>query len=134
MHSFLRLYKNHDFSFPLKIIFSIFLFYFILFCFLGLHWGIWKFPGYGSNWSSSCQPTPQPQQHRNLNPLSEARDQTHILMDTSWVCYLLSYNRNSWKLFFNHNKGKKKKMCNMTANWKKALTVAKNIILPYIHF
>ena len=24
--------------------------------------GIWKFPGQGSNWSCSCQPTPQPQQ------------------------------------------------------------------------
>ena len=25
------------------------------------------------------------QQHRILNPPSEARDETHILMDTSWV-------------------------------------------------
>ena len=31
---------------------------------------------------------PQPQPPRQiLNPLSEARDRTCILMDTSWVCY-----------------------------------------------
>ena len=30
-----------------------------------------------------------------LNPLSEARDQICILMDTSWVLNLLSHNRNS---------------------------------------
>ena len=29
-------------------------------------------------------------QHRILNPLIEARDQTHILMDISWLCNLLS--------------------------------------------
>ena len=35
---------------------------------------------------SELRPTPQPQQHEILNPLSEARDRTHILMDTSRIC------------------------------------------------
>ena len=30
-----------------------------------------------------------------LNPLREARDQTSILMDTSWVLSLLTHSRNS---------------------------------------
>ena len=34
-------------------------------------------------------------QHQILNPLSEARDQTLILMDTSQVLTLLSHNGNS---------------------------------------
>ena len=34
-------------------------------------------------------------QHQILNPLSEARDQTLILMDTSQVLNLLSHNGNS---------------------------------------
>ena len=39
-------------------------------------------------------------QHRILNPLSQARDQAYVLMDTSQVRNLLSHNRNSWLGFF----------------------------------
>ena len=34
-------------------------------------------------------------QHRILNPLSEARGRTRILMDTIWILNPLSHNRNS---------------------------------------
>ena len=34
-------------------------------------------------------------QHWILNPLSDARDRTHMLMDASWVCNLLSHSGNS---------------------------------------
>ena len=34
-------------------------------------------------------------QHQILNPLSEARDHTHILMNTMSILNLLSHNRNS---------------------------------------
>ena len=34
-----------------------------------------------------------------LNPRSTARDRTQILMDTSWVCYPLSHNANSEKIY-----------------------------------
>ena len=39
----------------------------------------------GSNRSWSCWPTPQPQQRRILNPLSEARNQTRNLMVPSQI-------------------------------------------------
>ena len=39
------------------------LFIYLSFClFQGWIQGMWRFPGYGSNWSCSRQPTPQPQQ------------------------------------------------------------------------
>ena len=34
-----------------------------------------------------CDPHHSSQQCQMLNPLNDARDQTCILMDTSWVCY-----------------------------------------------
>ena len=37
--------------------------------------------------SHVCDLHHSPQQHRIPNPLTKARDRTHILMDTSWVCY-----------------------------------------------
>ena len=40
-------------------------------------------------------------QHQILNPLSEAKDGTHILMDISLVLNLLSHSRNSTILIFN---------------------------------
>ena len=40
------------------------------------------------------------QPHRILNPPSKARDQSHILMDTSWVLNLLSYQREFYFLLF----------------------------------
>ena len=72
-------------------------------------------PRLGVESSCSCQPTPQPHQFQDLshvcilypssrqrrihNPLSEARDQTHIFMDTSQVLLLLSHNGSSNYLF-----------------------------------
>ena len=65
----------------------------------------------GASRSSRCRLIPQPQQrqkratsvtytcnlwqHWVLNPMSEARAQTHILMDTSRVLNQLSHNGNS---------------------------------------
>ena len=80
---------------------------------------IWEFAGFGSNQSCSCWPTPQPAtpdpsctcdlhcsswQHRTLNPLSEVRDWTWVLMVTSWVLNPLSHNRNSVEKNFNKKK------------------------------
>ena len=56
------------------------------FFFLGSHLRHMAVPIYGSNRSYSCPPTPQPQQHQILNPLSKARDRTCVLMDASQIC------------------------------------------------
>ena len=75
----------------------------------------WKFQASGRNgaaatslptaivtWDSSCvcDPHHRSWQHRILNPLGKARDQTCILMDTSWVGNPLSCNRNSCQAGF----------------------------------
>ena len=94
-----------------------FFFVFLSFCccccyFLGGSRGIWRFPGQGLNRSCSHRPTPEPQQRgiwaivcnlhhssgqcRILNTLSEGRDPTHILMNTSQVCNPLSHSGNSF--------------------------------------
>ena len=73
------------------------------FVFMGPHLQHMEVPRLCSNRSYSCQPTLRPQQLPDLsrihdlhycsqqcwilNPLSGARDQTLVLMDTSWVCY-----------------------------------------------
>ena len=44
-----------------------------------------------------------------LNPVSKARDQTHILMDTSQVLNLLSHSGNSLNLFLYWGKISKKR-------------------------
>ena len=49
----------------------------------------------GLHHSHICDRCHSLQQHWILNSLSEARDQTHILMDTSRVLNPLSHNRNS---------------------------------------
>ena len=45
------------------------------------------------------------QQSQILNPLGEARDQTCILVDTSWVLNLLSHNGNSRFLILGSGSG-----------------------------
>ena len=40
------------------------------------------------------------EQHWILNPLGKAKGQICILMDTSWVCNPLNYNRNFFVALF----------------------------------
>ena len=60
-------------------------FFCLFFAFYSRTQGIWRFPGQGSNRSYSCWPTTQLQQHKILNPLSEAGDGTCNLMVTSQI-------------------------------------------------
>ena len=77
----------------------------------------------------SLQPTPQLQ---ILNPLSEARDWTHILMDTSWVHNLLSHNGNS-KCFLPIYFWRGIKQQNFKIWNIKALT-SKDVLFEYFHW
>ena len=61
-------------------------------------WGIWKFPGYGSNWSCSCWSTPQPQHLgiRAASACSNARSLTHwtwpgIEPTSLWILGFLTF-------------------------------------------
>ena len=58
-----------------------------LFVCLGPHLWHMEVPRVGVESELHLRPTPQPQQCQILNPLSEARNRTRILMDTSWVHY-----------------------------------------------
>ena len=48
-----------------------------------------------SDLSSICDLHHSSRQHRIPNPLSEARDRTHDLMDTSWIRFCCDTNGNS---------------------------------------
>ena len=67
--------------------------FFCLFCFLGPHLQYMGVPSLGVELPQQCQiraasvTYTTPQHHWILSPLSEARDRTHILMDTSQVRY-----------------------------------------------
>ena len=50
--------------------------------------------------SRVCDLRHSSRQHQILNPLSEARDGTQILVDTSQVLNLLCYNENSKFILF----------------------------------
>ena len=50
---------------------------------------------YGSSQARVAYESKPHLQCQILKPLREARDRTHILMDTSWILNLLSYSGNS---------------------------------------
>ena len=88
-----------------------FFFFFSPFFFLGLHLQHKEVPRLGvelelqlpayttaramQDLSRICNLCHSSRQRKLLNPLSGARDRTHILLVTSWVDHLLSHNRNS---------------------------------------
>ena len=59
----------------------IYVFFVVVVVFLGLHPRYVEVPRLEVKLSCSCRPTPQPQQRRILNLLSEARNQTA----SSWI-------------------------------------------------
>ena len=103
-----------------------------IYCLLGLHLWYMEVPGLGveselqppayttatetPDLSCGCDLHHSSQRHQILNPLREARDRTQILMDTSWVLSPLSYNGNSKKINFYHNRNAKN-ILYMIINW-----------------
>ena len=83
-----------------------------LFCFLGQHLQHVEVPRLGveselpayttatatRDPSHICNIRHTSQQLMILNPLSRARDQTHLLVDTSWIRNPLSHNGNSIRI------------------------------------
>ena len=95
---------------PVSGFYFIFYFRFYLFIYLFIYFSlqcytrdIWRFPGQGLNQSCSCHPAPQPQQHVTPDQLREARDQTHILMDTSWLHFHCATMRTPYFSLFDHS-------------------------------
>ena len=92
-------------------------FFFFFFCFLGPHLlqmeaprlrvqSELQLPAYTTITATqdprhTCNPHRSSWQRWILNPLSDAREWTHILMDTIRVCQLLSHDRNCRSLDFN---------------------------------
>ena len=84
--------------------FSTFIYFFLFFCFLGLYLQHTEVPSLGveselqvpayttatatQNPIHVCNLHHSSQKRWITDPLSEARDQTRTLMDTSWVCFL----------------------------------------------
>uniref|UniRef100_A0A8D1MNL8 F-actin cross-linking protein n=1 Tax=Sus scrofa TaxID=9823 RepID=A0A8D1MNL8_PIG len=60
-----------------------------------LHCSLWQY----QILNPLSEPTPQPQQHRILNSLNEARDRTHILMDSSWTRFRCTTMLRSFSSF-----------------------------------
>lgn len=68
---------------------------------LGVEWGL-QLLAYATatatlDPSHVCALHHSSRQHRILNPLIEAMDRTHVLMDPSWVLKPLSHNGNANK-------------------------------------
>ena len=92
-----------------------FFFFLFSFCCLGPHLRHLEVPGLGVKLglqrpayttatatpgsSHICDPCHSLQQHHILNPLNGARDQTHVLMDASWVLNLPGHHGNSSRHF-----------------------------------
>ena len=105
---------------PLSLLVAFFLSFFFLFffCFLGLHPRYMEVPRLGvkselqlpTTATATTTAMPDPSRicdlHHSswkrqiLNPLSEVRDSTHILMDASQVCKPLSHSGNSLLIVF----------------------------------